>query len=420
MKNAKEVFEQGLSYLGENPTQHDYDNAVACIKESAELGYAEAQNTLGLIFFIGEWLPQDFDKAKEWLLKAEEQENIEATHNLGTVYYTEQKLEKAVAQWQKAAQQGYADAQYCLGISYERGEGVKADNNRALEWLEKAAEQGHEEALFNYNELLVKTPNNKRKPIYNDSDIITKVRKALESPATLYAQDFTNYRGVINGVRYTEIAAQELIKNISTLCAIPTIRREKSYKVEGHAELAKREQPKDSKRNEEWLAIGMYGKSYKHIGKIIDFQTPLKSVASDIAGKIDLLSYNEEENVAYILELKKPDSKETLLRCVLEAYTYWKTVDKEKLLCSFGIKGAELRKAVLLYNNCDEYEQFLETKEGNFDVSDEILASDSCLAYKDFHNEECDEVFELMTEHLFVDLFVLNKKGDQIIEDWVC
>jgi len=34
---------------------------------------------------------------------------------------------------------------------------------------------------------------------------------------------------------------------------------------------------------------------------------------------------------------------------VLEAYTYWKTVDQKKLLCNFGIKDAKLRKAVLLF-----------------------------------------------------------------------
>ena len=38
-----------------------------------------------------------------------------------------------------------------------------------------------------------------------------------------------------------------------------------------------------------------------------------------------------------ILELKEPDSYETMLRCVLEGYTYMKTVDVKRLIKDFGL-----------------------------------------------------------------------------------
>ena len=79
------------------------------------------------------------------------------------------------------------------------------------------------------------------------------------------------------------------------------------------------------------------GKVFDIIGKIIDYQTPLKNVRGDKAGKIDLLAYNEEEKTLRILALKRPESEETILRCVLEAYTYLKVVDKAKLLKDFGL-----------------------------------------------------------------------------------
>lgn len=50
--------------------------------------------------------------------------------------------------------------------------------------------------------------------------------------------------------------------------------------------------------------------------------------------KIDLLTYDGAK--LRILELKEPDSKETMLRCVLEGYTYLKTVDKDKLISDFS------------------------------------------------------------------------------------
>ena len=46
-----------------------------------------------------------------------------------------------------------------------------------------------------------------------------------------------------------------------------------------------------------------------------------------------------------ILELKEPDSKETMLRCVLEGYTYLKTVDQAKLLADFGLPASTVVKA---------------------------------------------------------------------------
>jgi uncharacterized protein len=54
--------------------------------------------------------------------------------------------EKKVAEWQKAAAQGQADAQYNLGVMYAKGEGVPYDAGKAVEWYEKAAAQGHADA----------------------------------------------------------------------------------------------------------------------------------------------------------------------------------------------------------------------------------------------------------------------------------
>ena len=98
------------------------------------------------------------------------------------------------------------------------------------------------------------------------------------------------------------------------------ISRESSYKVKTHDGKIKDE---NSNREEEKIAMKLFdasqdkGRIFDKIGKIIDYQTPLKNVQKDDVGKIDLLAYNEKEKTLKILELKKPDSKETMLRCVL-------------------------------------------------------------------------------------------------------
>jgi len=49
---------------------------------------------------------------------------------------------KAIEWYSKAADQGYAIAQYALGICYLRGNGVNSNEVNATYWLQKAAMQG--------------------------------------------------------------------------------------------------------------------------------------------------------------------------------------------------------------------------------------------------------------------------------------
>lgn len=188
---------------------------------------------------------------------------------------------------------------------------------------------------------------------YSKDEIIKKIEVAKSEMWKFYSQDFVNYRGKTSdkeGYYYTEIIAKWLLDNIELFNDIKMISRENSYKVDSHDGKIKNQK---SGREEEIIAMKLFdfsqnqGKVFDIIGKIIDYQTPLKDVQTDKAGKIDLLAYNEKENpkTLRILELKKPDSKETMLRCVLEAYTYLKVVDKTKLLKDFALPEDTLIKA---------------------------------------------------------------------------
>lgn len=48
--------------------------------------------------------------------------------------------------FRKAAEHGYAKAQYNLGAFYEAGIGVTKDTAEARRWYQKAAAQGYEKA----------------------------------------------------------------------------------------------------------------------------------------------------------------------------------------------------------------------------------------------------------------------------------
>jgi len=51
--------------------------------------------------------------------------------------------------YRKAAAQGHADAQFCIGVYYHNGRGVEQSFATALEWWRKAAAQGHAAAQSN-------------------------------------------------------------------------------------------------------------------------------------------------------------------------------------------------------------------------------------------------------------------------------
>ncbi len=66
-----------------------------------------------------------------------------------TAAYQRGDYATALREWRPLAKQGDADAQYNLGIMYERGQGVPQDDAEAVKWYCKAAEQGYASAQFN-------------------------------------------------------------------------------------------------------------------------------------------------------------------------------------------------------------------------------------------------------------------------------
>lgn len=69
------------------------------------------------------------------------------------------KPSNAASWWQKAATLGNPDAQFSLGVSYLKGQGVSKDIYVAYKLINQAAQNGSLEA-HNFLEICTKTPNN--------------------------------------------------------------------------------------------------------------------------------------------------------------------------------------------------------------------------------------------------------------------
>ena len=205
-----------------------------------------------------------------------------------------------------------------------------------------------------------------------------EILEEIQDMGNFYKRKVVNYRGTTSDSKeyYTEVVAEWILKNIYLFDYIKPITREKSYKVDSHVGKNK---DNDSNRKEEKIAMKLFdlsenqGKVFEIIGKIIDYQTPLKDIQTDKAGKIDLLAYNESKKTLRILELKKPDSKETMLRCVLEAYTYLKIVDKTKLLKDFELPEDTVIKACpFVFYGKEQYREMQQDREHLKDLIEKL------------------------------------------------
>lgn len=141
------------------------------------------------------------------------------------------------------------------------------------------------------------------------------------------------------------------------------------------------------------MFISSAEKSYNFIGKVIDYQTPLRNNGNDKGYKgVDLISYNKHENSLFLLETKKPDTTETLLRAVLEIFTYWKIIDHQKLLYDFS--KSERCNNLNLYNTL---------------IKKAVLLFEGSYAYNEYVNNTSPNTIELMNE-LGVEFYGIRKK----------
>jgi uncharacterized protein len=127
--------------------------------KAAEQGHASAQFNLGLMFDNGEGVAKDKTKAFEWLVKAADQGDADAQCYLGWMFangngvnqdYNEVVKffelailggsERAKSNLLNLGNRNISQAQYLLGELYLEGRGFVKDEQKAVEWIAKAAQ----------------------------------------------------------------------------------------------------------------------------------------------------------------------------------------------------------------------------------------------------------------------------------------
>lgn len=70
----------------------------------------------------------------------------------------EQSNVGAFEHMKRAAELGFTEAQFALGTMYFEGVGTTRDDSAAITWLGKAADSGHQEAMFIAARLMLSRP----------------------------------------------------------------------------------------------------------------------------------------------------------------------------------------------------------------------------------------------------------------------
>ena len=132
----------------------DYPTAFQLLAPLAKSGNAAAQLRLGLLYFHGHGVRESDADARQWFERAARQGYAEAQFQLANMYAygladagRGEDHDLQAAQWYfEAARQGHAEAQYSLGILFLTGKGVVQNPQEASKWIRRAAEQGHADA----------------------------------------------------------------------------------------------------------------------------------------------------------------------------------------------------------------------------------------------------------------------------------
>ena len=185
--------------------------------------------------------------------------------------------------------------------------------------------------------------------------------------ANFYKTPIVNYKGYVKGAtqedknRYSEVISSILLSKdfLKAWKELAPVRSNHFDTKHAPSESVDMEQLQGTNRKEEILAkLLFYQREVSGLGYIFDYQTPLKATRNDSYGKIDLLGYNKGDECYSVIELKyRPaGSEETLLRCILEAYTYYRLMDLKQIKSDVGHAGIKELKKLPKYKHTGKAE----------------------------------------------------------------
>lgn len=151
-EKAKALYERAYRLHGENAgeaanligiiyyNEGKYDKAIEWYKKGSAEGFPYSMANLGGMYNDGTGVGKDIDIAKAWYMRAYDAHGDNAgdvANSIGSIYYDNEKYEKAIEWFRKGAEGGSLASMFNLGLAYGNGNGVEKDIAKAIEWYEK-------------------------------------------------------------------------------------------------------------------------------------------------------------------------------------------------------------------------------------------------------------------------------------------
>jgi TPR repeat protein len=161
------VYQERIStYNPSDDLKNRMEQAMRYLEVAAKKGCSKAQLKLGVLL-------------------------LESSHSLNADEIKENR-KKGIEYLKNAADQGDAEALYLLAICYETGQGVEADHKKAIEHYQKAADHEHPNAQYIIAKhflilYITSCPDITLRRLYDSSDIFRALKSTSQSPDILQA-----------------------------------------------------------------------------------------------------------------------------------------------------------------------------------------------------------------------------------------
>ena len=132
--------------------QGDYATALAVNYPLAMAGDPRAQYAMGVMNFIGQGKPVNYQEARAWFNVAAEQGDIESVYELGEMFKEGlgglQDYTTALMLFKIAAGHGHEMAKYSMAMMYALGDGVAPEPGTAINLLREVSQSQNQQLAF--------------------------------------------------------------------------------------------------------------------------------------------------------------------------------------------------------------------------------------------------------------------------------
>lgn len=165
--------------LSAKQTLEEATDSIKTIYKNAQGGDASAQNIVGMWYYNGRHVDQDYKLAAKWWSRAAKAEDAQAIGNLGLCYQTGHGVDRdslrATGLYNRSIREGNTEllkrmaasadkgnvfSQVYMALCYQKGIGVKKDIYKASSYFEMAAKKGSVDACRELGLLLLNNKQN--------------------------------------------------------------------------------------------------------------------------------------------------------------------------------------------------------------------------------------------------------------------